>query len=69
MSKHRPPRASSAKSGVTPGSSLTEILRAEVRTRLEILGQQAFADLQALETQLAEMRPAPSQDPLPANER
>jgi hypothetical protein len=64
----RPPRASSAKSSVTPASSLTEILRAEVKTRLEILRRQAFADLQALEAQLVEIPPAPPQDPRPANE-
>ena len=76
MSKHRPPHVPStdpgAKAGVTPNvtsdSSHRQILRANVLTRLEIIRRQAFADLQALEAQLADMPPLAPREPPPAND-
>ena len=68
MSKHRPPRAPPPASGVTSASTLAEILRANIRTRLEIIGRQAFAELRALEAELADMPPVPPRETPPANE-
>lgn len=68
----RPPRRTTraplTASSVTSQSSPAAILRAKVLTHLEIIGRQAFAELQALEAQLADMPPLAPREPPPANE-